>query len=307
MTRRKTEQERTSEILEVCKNTNYRFIKFVNGYKNASSRIVMYCEKHGEWETSCDLVINGKNFCRKCRNEKLNSINSINQKEYEKRIADVCNSRGYTFIKWIETYHGVRTKALIQCAKHGQWVSSGNNITINKSFCKKCYFDSKKTPLNLREKEINEKCHSLGYDFLGWVDKYTNQYSKIKVKCQKHGEFVTTPTLLLHAGRRCAGCAATGFKIKNKASLYILRSVSGEYLKIGISNHVEKRIKILRKRTPFEFNVIEIYHSDGATIRSLEKDFHSHFESAGLTGFDGCTEWLKWNPNITTLIRMITG
>lgn len=307
MTRRKTEQERISETSEVCNCTIYCFVRFVNGYKNASSRIIMHCEKHGEWETSCDLVINGKNFCKKCRNEKVALNNSINQKEYEQRIINACSSRGYKFIKWIEDYHGVRTKALVQCVKHGEWVSPGNNITIGNNFCKKCYFENKKTPLAVREKEIIEKCSSLDYEFLGWDDKYINQYSKIKIKCRKHGEFISTPTLLLHTGRRCAGCAATGFKIKNKASLYILRSTSGEYVKIGISNHVEKRIKTLRKRTPFDFNIIEIYQSNGVTVRSLEKDFHSHFESAGLTGFDGCTEWLKWNPNITTLIRMITG
>lgn len=307
MTKRKTEHERLSEISEICKGTIYHFVRFLNGYKNASSRLIMHCQKHGEWETSSDLIVNGRNFCKKCSNENIALKNSIDQKEYEKRITNICNSRGYKFVKWIENYHGVRTKALIECTKHGQWVSSGNNITINKSFCKKCYFENKKTPLHMREKEINEKCLSLNYEFLGWVNGYVNQYSKIKIKCQKHGEFITTPTTLLHTGRRCAGCATTGFKIKNKASLYVLRSLCGSYVKIGISNNVENRIKILKKRTPFEFNVIEIYNSDGKTIRSLEKDFHSHFESAELTGFDGCTEWLKWNPNITTLIRIITG
>lgn len=71
------------------------------------------------------------------------------------------------------------------------------------------------------------------------------------------------------------------------------------FCKIGISNNHKKRIKQLKSSTPFGFNIIEIFSDDsGEKISNIERMFHKKYESAGFSGFDGATEWLKFSPEL---------
>lgn len=75
------------------------------------------------------------------------------------------------------------------------------------------------------------------------------------------------------------------------------------YVKIGISNDPKRRHSELEKRTPFKFGIVEQISGDGAKIAKLEKHFHSKYERAGFTGFDGCTEWLICTPQLLDELR----
>ena len=64
------------------------------------------------------------------------------------------------------------------------------------------------------------------------------------------------------------------------------------------------RFKQLTKSTPFSFNVIEMITSkDGRIARDLESHFHRKYEGAGLSGFDGATEWLTFSPSLLNEVR----
>ena len=59
----------------------------------------------------------------------------------------------------------------------------------------------------------------------------------------------------------------------------------------------------LAKNTPFKFSLIEQASGDGAKIAELERYFHDKYESAGLSGFDGATEWLICTPELMQELR----
>jgi hypothetical protein len=119
-----------------------------------------------------------------------------------------------------------------------------------------------------------------------------------------HGEFVSGVDRFIGQSCRCPGCAAGGFDQTSEGYLYALRSDCGAYLKVGISNYPNDRIPFLSRRTPFAFvKQSEIKFDIGLHARNLERDTHKAFESAGLRGFDGATEWLKYDPDIIEYIQ----
>lgn len=133
---------------------------------------------------------------------------------------------------------------------------------------------------------------------------YEKSCEKVLIGCTVHGFFSQSPNDHL-SGRGCPECAVYGFKKHITAGLYCLKSKENDYAKIGISNNVEKRIKILKGSTPFEFDVFDVIENSGKNIAALEKMFHNEFESAGFSGFDGATEWLKWTPEIQHWLRFL--
>jgi len=52
-------------------------------------------------------------------------------------------------------------------------------------------------------------------------------------------------------------------------------------------------VQQLKSATPFDFHLIAKVKTTGAEAMRKEKYYHRKYESAGLTGFDGATEWLR--------------
>ncbi|MGI4260903.1 GIY-YIG nuclease family protein, partial [Klebsiella pneumoniae] len=76
-------------------------------------------------------------------------------------------------------------------------------------------------------------------------------------------------------------------------------------IKIGITGNAERRFRELSRETPFEFSTVAQLDGNGNDILDLEKVFHQNFESSGFSGFDGATEWLKFNPDILAIMRIL--
>lgn len=83
----------------------------------------------------------------------------------------------------------------------------------------------------------------------------------------------------------------------------MLESECKSYLKVGISNKPSQRLMQLRRATPFKFDVLSILEMDGHLAHDLELEIHSENENAGLSGFDGFTEWLINKPEIIERIQ----
>jgi len=145
--------------------------------------------------------------------------------------------------------------------------------------------------------------HGGRYDYS--LADYTGAVNKVKIICNTHGEFEQNASSHL-SGSGCPSCSVSGFDMEKQGTLYILRSNCGMYFKAGISNNSKRRIVELRRRTPFEFEPIAKINNSGDVVFKLEKAFHSNFESAQMKGFDGCTEWFKWEPNVNDWIALLT-
>jgi len=52
--------------------------------------------------------------------------------------------------------------------------------------------------------------------------------------------------------------------------------------------------------------LIEKVYGDGGRVYDLEKRFHDKYERAGLSGFDGCTEWLVCSDELLGELRRVS-
>lgn len=184
----------------------------------------------------------------------------------------------------------------------GEFETDQTSLKIGRSPCR-CGGLNKLTPMQ-RELQASMIAESEGYSFVGWDGEYSNPKSRAIFNCPDHGNFKLRYDSFLYAGTRCTGCfGASGFQRDKLSFLYALKSECGAYIKVGISNRPEQRHKGLARSTPFEFEPIGIYQMDGTDALNLETMTHRKFMSAGFTGFDGATEWLRYDPEIIEYIQ----
>lgn len=223
------------------------------------------------------------------------------REQWEKRI-DKAGTGRYEFLRWaIDGEFGAKNKCVVRCLKDNfEWESIANNITSNGVGCPQCAGNRRWTAYD-RVEQINRL---EDIEFISWADGYKNAHSKANVKCALDGfEWSATVNDLVNIGSGCPECAKSGYDPSKTGYLYALRSECGQYVKVGISNNPKRRHKEIAIATPFKFNLVEQVSGDGAKIAELEKHFHSKYERAGFTGFDGCTEWLVCTPELLEELR----
>jgi len=293
-TRRNRTKEEVEEIVTKRANElNLKFIGFVGDYKNQKSRIILNCAAHGDFDCSITNFINKGSGCWSC-----GGTRPISKDDAMLVINEKCKEKGVNFVCVIgnET-PATKMKLKLNCSTHGDYFTTYMNHVYDSCSCPKCNGNG----VDLSELYISEisrihSCNGISIIVKG-NDRLKNK-GFVRMKCDKHGEW----TARLHnvlSGNGCPSCAKTGFNKSIKGYLYLLRSDDGLFCKIGISNNHKKRIKQLKSSTPFGFNIIEIFSDDsGEKIANIEKYFHKKYESAGFSGFDGATEWLKFSPEL---------
>lgn len=246
--------------------------------------VTIGCPVHGYFEQRLDIHTNGSG-CQKCSNDgrtKDQIIKESKQIHGDRYLYDLVPNRAKSgdFVKFI-------------CKEHGVFEQKLSTHICNKSGCPKCgeLIKAKKTSKPWKE-WLNDikKTHGdkYSYDFVS--SESIHSLKEIPIYCSVHGVF--HQVLSEHARRTgCPSCATHGFDPRSKAFLYILRSEEG-YLKFGMSNKYKKRIKELRNKTPFSFDLLAVFeHEKGSEVSKLEKQLHKLFPSANQKGFDGATEW----------------
>lgn len=300
MGRKYTAQERESQISQLCEGTIYSFVRWVDGYSNPKSRFICACEKHGEWESRFDNFSSKGNRCPECRKEKLSDAQRVPKRDREKQILKHCAMRGYSFVKWVNDYVNSSSRLVCSCPEHGEWESAFNNLINQNNGCPVCRGNEKSNSEEFKNKSIEK--HGNKYDYSKVI--YAGNKTKVTIRCHQHGDFKQTPANHL-SGQGCPGCAQSGFDQTKPATMYTIRSNCGQYVKIGITNNFKRRFQKLKHVTPFDVSVIERIECDGQTARQFEKMFHDKFESAGFTGFDGATEWLRWSTELQYWLRLL--
>ena len=149
----------TEEFIEKAikiHNNEYDYSKF--SYKNAHTRGVIICKKHGEFKQSPNNHVSNKNGCPDCSNELLKlGLTCFIQKA--KKIHD--NEYDYSKFSYINT----RTKSTIICKKHGEFNQNPHSHLKGKG-CPKCN-------LSKGEKIISKwlKSNSINYKIEKSFDK----------------------------------------------------------------------------------------------------------------------------------------
>lgn len=284
MAKKKTLKEFIDESVKLHKGKyDYSLVKYVNNNTN----VEIICKEHGVFEQRPNSHLASKG-CPKCAGtEKLTNdlfifkATRIHKNRYDYSLTQYVNSQ---------------TKVKILCEHHGVFEQTPNNH-LAKHGCPKCGGTHEKTTeCFIKESSI---AHGERYDYS--LVNYSKATSKVKIICKKHGVFLQKAYNHL-MGQGCSKCAKTGFDTLSEGYVYFLISESGKHIKVGITNKLKQRLTRLSKCTPFSFSVIKYYQLDGETCRFLETYYHKSYASAGLKGFDGCTEWLKYSKELMSEI-----
>jgi len=113
----------------------------------------------------------------------------------------------YSLVEYVNN----RTKVNILCPKHGVFVQKPDNHTQGDG-CKHCrkdlLSDKFRTPFEDVLKRANE-IHGDRYKY-ELVGEYKNGSSKLRITCNKHGEFIQS--VYVHTSRMC-GCPKCGYEL----------------------------------------------------------------------------------------------
>ncbi|HUH57993.1 MAG TPA: GIY-YIG nuclease family protein [Pseudomonadales bacterium] len=96
-------------------------------------------------------------------------------------------------------------------------------------------------------------------------------------------------------GQGCPSCPA---RYDQPTNLYLMHNGLGK-VKIGYSIDTNRRISQLNQNAPFEAELLETWTlQDTPAARKIESKVHRKLAKyhAGLSGFDGATEWFNTTP-----------
>jgi uncharacterized protein YbbK (DUF523 family) len=170
-------------------------------YLRNNIKVVIVCPEHGEFfqVPSSHLIGIG---CWKC----ISTINAkkqlSNNEDFIEKAAKVHNFK-FDYSK--VDYLGSKTKIIIICPEHGEFLTIPNNH-LNGNDCPECGVHSrslKKTFTTKNFIEFSIEIHGMKYDYS--KVKYMNSISKIEIICPEHGEFLQIPSMHLQ-GNGCPKC-----------------------------------------------------------------------------------------------------
>lgn len=263
-------------------------------YKGNKEKVWIICNNlHCFSQTPCDHL-RGRG-CPHCSGiAKSNTASFINSARMTH-----CGVYDYSKVEYVNN----STKVKIICDKHGLFLQTPNSH-LNGRGCPSCKLEKiAETNRSTNEEFIKNSLAKHGEVYIYDKVSYKGNKTKVTIGCRIHGDFSQTPNN--HAnGQGCPKCKTFGFNPNRFGYLYFLLSEDGGLIKVGISNDINKRLKQLSKNTPFSFSSIKIERMSGGECQKLERYYHNNFESAKIRGFDGATEWLKYN---TRLMNEIMG
>jgi hypothetical protein len=279
------------------------FLGFKDGFRRRQTHILYSCLEHGgEHSTDLPTFLARKNCCPETftaasLKTKLESDSSFTEKVMKKgRFTEGTQFKRVGLTSMWEVHCAKCKKD--DYAKSGissVWTAIGSSISLGRVQCRcserHCW----------TKEEYRKRIELSGISFVEWVEPYTGNHhnDRFLSRCEIHGERDVSVAGAL-TGRGCPGCADRGFDQCKNGYIYCLKSEDGALVKIGITHDTDDRFQRLRRYTPFEFTVEAIRGMKGHEAAKLEKEILSGFMSAELRGFDGATEWIRYDDRISS-------
>ena len=275
-------------------------------YEGSKTPVKILCPEHGLFEQNPNVHLKGCG-CTWCANNEKKKMFILTTKEFIERAREVHgNQYDYSLVK----YEGAHTKVRITCPEHGVFEQVPGNHLALKQGCPKCGVkqrSDKKRLGDLRFIRCSREVHGNQYDYS--LVKYIDNKTPVKITCPEHGIFKQRPDMHLHQKQGCPQCAQNGFNPAKHAVLYILADDKQLplFLKIGVTNNFKQRLTQLRRETPHPVEKLVVYpFPHGGDAYKLEQEVHEVFRelNAGMSGFNGATEWFKYSPAILDYVRL---
>ena len=255
-------------------------------YVRTRDKVIITCAKHGDFEQRPSNHLMGRG-CVNCA-----GLHRYSTQEWiEKAIAVHGDRYGYERVVYIRNSDNV----VITCKKHGAFEQAPNNH-LNGNGCAKCGFEEMAEKNTQSEDSFIEKAraiHGDKYDYLKTV--YARNKDKVIITCKDHGDFEQLPSNHL-MGRGCPSCPR---RYDQPTNLYLMHNGLGK-VKIGYSIDTNRRISQLNQNAPFEAELLETWPlPDTPAARKIESKVHRKLAKyhAGLSGFNGATEWFNASPD----------
>lgn len=222
-------------------------------YKNNSTKVKIVCMIHGIFEQAPKEHFKGQT-CAKCYHDSMKLTK-------DKFIDKSTKIHGDKYIYDDINYINSRTKIIIKCKLHGEFIQNPNNH-LNGQGCSNC--SGTKNYNNTDFIKIVKEIHSDKYCY----DKviYRNANSKIIIICPIHGEFIQRASSHLQ-GSSCMKC-----RFEKK------RLCTDDFIKMSNKLHGD--------RYNYE-SVNYILYNIPVKIKCIEHGFFNQKPSAHLNGY-GC-------------------
>jgi hypothetical protein len=188
--------DKTSEFIEKSKSIHGDKYDYSNAvYVNSTTKIILICKKHGEFEQNAKNHLKGKG-CSKCAGKNMTTLDFI------EKVKDM-HGNMYDYSKTI--YINAKTNITIICKTHGGFELTPNKH-LQKRGCQLCsrihQYDDKRDSLEdfiAKSKET----HGNKYDYRN--TRYVNSTTKVNIVCKEHGEFLQMPSVHKN-GMGCQKC-----------------------------------------------------------------------------------------------------
>ena len=266
-------------------------------YEGCRINIRIKCPVHGVFEQRPNHHIDGRG-CSKCRNDKIKSILLLDTSQF---IIKAKNIHGDNYDYSLVNYINGKSDIKIICLIHGIFKQRPSHH-LSGHGCRKCStFKNSNTRRITTDQFITKakNVHGDNYDYSSV--KYKNMHSNVVIICSDHGLFKQQPANHL-VGKGCPKCSKYGFNPLDSGYLYVLESLCGAYVKVGITNKIEQRHGQLKSNTPFNFKAIRQYLLPGIVARDIETKLKRDLNPANFVGFDGATEWFRNGGEVLDII-----
>ncbi|CAH9012428.1 putative DUF723 domain-containing protein [Vibrio phage 141O35-1] len=266
-------------------------------YISNNKNIIITCPEHGDFEQTAKGHLRGRG-CITCGGRK--KVDTI---EFIEKAREVHGGKyDYAGVNYLNN----KTDVVILCPKHGSFNQRPDHH-LSGIGCPSCAGNFIKTTKQFIEEAVHVHGGTYSYDRAA----YGGSKKKVTITCPEHGDFEQTPSGHLQ-GKGCYLCSPGGFNSSQRSYLYILLDMETyNRVKIGISNSPNNRIRFLRENTPFSIERIDLFETPPEITLQIEKFCHSQLDSAKLQGFNGATEWFKFDGSrleaLRTFIRSCGG
>jgi superfamily II DNA or RNA helicase len=163
-------------------------------FKNAKTKVVLICRKHGEFEIRASEHITSKRGCSKCAGKSSYTTQTFIEK------ARQIHGERYIYDK--VHYINARHKVIIICRTHGEFRVAPTDHIKTETGCSICSRNKKYTTETFIEKARQIHGEKYIYDK---VD-FKNAKTKVVLICRKHGEFEIVPDHHINSRTGCTIC-----------------------------------------------------------------------------------------------------
>jgi Zn finger protein HypA/HybF involved in hydrogenase expression len=181
----------------------YQYVE--NSYKNYTTKMKIFCSKHGFFEQTPHSHISMNSGCPKCGTIKASMSNQKGLKVVLNMFKSIHGNR-YKYDE--STYKNVTTKMQIMCQRHG-WFEQKPYHHYGGAGCNDCAIEGVHEKQKIDFKEFiarSIETHGARYNYIkaDFIDIFT----PVKISCKTHGDFFQKPRNH-YRGAGCPKCQSS--------------------------------------------------------------------------------------------------